>query len=53
MNILTMNKIHVTESMKDADMRKIRLGNGITLQFTSKRQSLYFMAETNRFLTKV
>lgn len=48
-----MKNINISKRMRDKSPREIFLGNGKRLVFTSKRETARFIAETNRYLTKV
>lgn len=47
-----MKNINITKKTARQIKKEVCLGNGNTISFNSKRQAGYFIAETNRFLTK-
>jgi hypothetical protein len=48
-----MKTINIAKRRSDKSPREMYLGNGKRLHFTNKREAAHFIAETNRYLTKV
>lgn len=51
--IVRMKQVNITAKRTAKDCKEINLGNGLRKLFTSKRQANQFIADTNRFLTKM
>lgn len=48
-----MKTINIQKKAQQQNSKEFRIGNGRIIKCSSKREVIYFIAETNRFLTKV